>query len=166
MGKRGQISVEYMMIIAVSLMIIIPASLLFRSFVFESSDKLMKNRINEVSSLILLKANKVHYYGPPSKMLFSVDMPPGIGNMYILNKSNEHYLAFKFLGANGEEELLIESDVPLLPETIIECNFECLDGAECRCFSEHMFSRGTKNFQVRSFKNNNEFFVLLVGDKA
>jgi hypothetical protein len=169
MGKRGQFSVEYMMIVAISLMILLPGAYIFRNYAFESNDRLIESRLTEVANSILLRAKKMHYFGPPSKSVVEVEMPPGIGAMYIYKKGSEHLLGFIVLTSAGEKEFLFESDFPLRVGDSAPCGIAvqtcdgCLcrsDPTSCRCFSENTFGEGLKNIKVESGKDT-EFYVMV-----
>jgi uncharacterized protein (UPF0333 family) len=150
MEKRGQISVEYMMIIVIAMMIIIPSVFLFRDYIFESNDKIMQARLSEVAGQIMTKAQKMHYYGPPSKSTVQVDMPPQVVNMYIMNVSSDYYLMFTVLTNNGQIEMDFMSEIPLIPgEEPASCTVPGCQGT-CRCFTERYFTSGLKNIQTES----------------
>ena len=150
MKKRGQFSVEYIMIVAISLLILLPGIYIFRNYAFESNDRLLENRLNEVANSVLLRAKKMHYFGPPSKSVVEVEMPPSISNMFIKNQGTEYYLGFTVLTSSGEKEFLFDSDIPIKVESPVECKNPC---DACTCFSENTYSEGIKNIKVESAKD-------------
>ncbi len=164
MQKRGvnfnikaQIAMEYILIIALAFLIILPGIYIFRSYVFESSDRVVDTRLTEVSNLMLTKARKMYYYGPPSRTGFSADIPPQIGKMYIfyINGGNETFLVFKAMTTSGEKKYLYDSAVPLFGEQCIsppDQDCENLDYG-CMCFPERFYSQGLKNFILEAKEN-------------
>jgi hypothetical protein len=150
MKKRGQFSVEYIMIVAISLLILLPGIYIFRNYAFESNDRMLENRLNEVANSILLRSKKMHYFGPPSKSIVEVEMPPGIGSMFIKNQGNEYYLGFIVLTSSGEKELLYDSNIPIKIASPVACSFTC---DICTCFPENTYGEGLKNIKVESAKD-------------
>ena len=167
MKKRGQVSVEFMVIIAISMMILLPSVYMFRNYVMQSSDQILKSRLNELSDMVLLKAKKMHYYGPPSKSTIELDMPPQIDNMYItaVPDNNEYYLGFTILTSHGTEEVTFYSDIPIRALETKPCDF-CNSYSFCECMIERYYSKGPKNIQVTSTVDCNygEDFCVSIGD--
>jgi len=152
MKKRGQVAMEYLLMLSVALMLILPGLYLFRNYVFESNDQIIGRRLSEVSSLVLTKARKMYYYGPPSKSVIPVEMPSQLENMYILAipDNEEYYLVYSYAGSKGQTRLEYVSDVPLdsgYPVCSPEPN---CDRGYCKCFPEKFFSEGMKNLKVQA----------------
>lgn len=163
MNKRGQISVEYIMIISIAMLILLPGAYLMRNYVFESSDALLTNRLGEISNELLAKSRKMYYYGPPSKSTIIVEMPDQISSMYILSvpDNDEYYLAFNIITSRGEDEIYYDSEVALNASEVVNCNFACQEGAQCDCFPERYYSEGIKNFRVEAIEDNGKYYVSI-----
>ncbi len=158
MKKRGQIAVEYILIITVALMIILPGIYLFRNYVSQSSDQIVERRLTEISNSIITKGRKMYYYGPPSKSTVTVELPPEIRAMYLLGVNGsdkeviESYLVFRTISSQGEQDFLFESDVPLYAvdeASRCEISDQCSKGY-CICFDNRFYSKGIKNFEVQA----------------
>ena len=165
MKKRSQISVEFVMIIAIGLIIILPGIYLFRNYVFESNDALLKSRVTEISTQILSKARVMYYYGPPSKTTYEIEMPPQVNNMYLLSvpDNNEYYLVINILASTGPEDLYYESEIPLKAQENITCNIACQ--GNCDCFPARYFSKGVKNYKIEATQNCNlEEYCIIIGE--
>ena len=160
MKKRGQFSVEYIMIITISLLILLPGIYIFRNYAFESNDRLMESRLVEVSNSILLRAKKMHYFGPPSKSIVEVEMPSGISSMYVYNEGTEYFLGFLVLTSSGEKEYLFDSDIPIRVDSPVACKNPC---SSCSCFPENAYGEGLKNIKVESAKDT-IFYVRIKED--
>jgi hypothetical protein len=153
--RNAQVSMEFIMVIALSMMILLPGIYLFRNYAFESSDQITTARLNEVSNIILMKAKKMYYYGPPSKSTIELDMPPQLGSMYVIanpdnTEETEYYLGFSLLTSRGTEEITYYSDVPLkIAGLNITGNCDvCLDYDYCSCGNMTYYDEGRKNIQV------------------
>ena len=143
------------MIIAISLVILLPGIYLFRNYAFESNDALLKSRITEISTQLLSKARMMYYYGPPSKSIYQFEMPPQINNMYVVSipDNNEYYIVFNILASNGPEDLYYESEVPIKAQENVTCNIACQ--GNCECFPERYYSKGLKNYKIEASQNCN-----------
>jgi len=158
MKKRAQISMEYIIIMSVALMILIPGLYMFKNYVFESNDELVRKAIYDNTYSLLSKARKMYYYGPPSRTLVTVDMPDSIQNMYVLAipDNNEYYLVFVLPSTKDNEVLEVVSQVPLTSG--LPCdpsnlpNPHCSEGY-CMCFPDRMFSKGLKEYIVEASYN-------------
>ena len=144
---------EFIMIVAISMMILLPGIYLFRNYVFESSDSILSARLSEVADVILLKAKKMYYYGPPSKSTIEVDMPPQLGSMYVIANPNnleetEYYLGFTKLTSRGPEEITYYSNVPLKIAGTVDCGDVCDDCTYYQCANITYYDEGRKNIQV------------------
>ncbi len=155
MKKRSQISVEYILIITLALMILLPGIYLFRNYALESNDKIIERRLAEITNQIFVKAREMYYYGPPSKSVVTVELPSQINLVYILSipSNDEYYLVFDVLTTNGQKEFTFESEVPL-ENDFPNCNpsTNCNQGF-CKCFPERFYSAGIKNFEVQASEN-------------
>ena len=152
---KAQISVEYILIITLALMILLPGVYLFRNYALESNDRIIQSRLAEISNQVFVKAREMYYYGPPSKSVVTVELPSQINSFYILSipSNNEYYLVFDVLTTDGENEFTYESEVPLeanLPDCTPSEN--CNQGF-CKCFPERFYSEGIKNFEVQASEN-------------
>ncbi len=147
MKKRSQVSVEFIMIFALAMMILIPAAYFFRNFVLESSDRILISRVDEIANSILTKADKIYAYGPPSKTTLEINMPSQISRMYIKYiEGEEYYLVFTILASNGEQDLLYESAVPIIAGQDIGCAADlCTEtGVTCECMPPNYYRQGLK----------------------
>ena len=105
----------------------------------------------------------MHFYGPPSKSVVEIEMPPSIDLMYILSKpsNNEYYLAYTVLTSSGPIEKYYLSDEPIEVGETMPCPIS-LDCPEmCVCFPKRYNSKGLKNMRVKSVQDpvSNLFFI-------
>jgi hypothetical protein len=158
MGKRGQIAIEYILMLTLALMIILPAVYLFRNYAYESNENLVEGRMYEIGNTLITSARKLYYYGPPSKTAISLEMPPQVDGMFILvyndtdPEKNEYYLGFKIA---GKKELIIDSYVPINvsqnstpTQKIEQCNNQV-----CYYLPEKFYSKGKKIYTLEAVDN-------------
>jgi len=122
MKKRCQIAMEYIVMVGVVFLILIPGMYLFRNYAASTNDQIMDQRINHVAAEILNSAREMYYFGPPSKRVVEVDMPDGIVNMGVYYSDNgasdpsndEYLLIIAYNTDSGEVVRDFVSDVPIL----------------------------------------------------
>ena len=152
---KGQVAMEYVMIIALALLILLPSIYLFRDYAFSSSDKLLDARLQEVSNQIMQKSRRIFYYGPPSRSVLSIDMPGQISGMFTGYKGKEYLLGFIVTSTKGSQEFIYSSEIPLLPSS--SATVDCVPvpqicastpGLTCACFAENLYSNGEKRYWI------------------
>ena len=88
MGKRGrkaQYSMEFMLIFAFSLMVILPLVILLQSEYNQNKEVLNVAQARKVLGQISITAQKTYYAGPPSRNTIEVVFPAGITNISSTN---------------------------------------------------------------------------------
>ncbi|MBT7393184.1 hypothetical protein HN827_10255 [archaeon] len=153
------------MIFGLTILVLVPTVIMFKNFAFSSGDEVVAQRIKEISLKIIDTAREVHYYGPPSKKVLTLDMPPNVLSMGIIHaKGNdvsnpdddEYVLAFELVSSDGNYNLYYDSEIPIFVEKLEECSpltslhSECGPNFECICFEDVEFTQGIKEFNVES----------------
>jgi len=146
---------EYLMIIALAMMIIIPGMTLYRDFFLGNSDDLTKTKISVISSKIEESISTLSLYGDSSSTILEIDMPSGIDSMFSLEipSNNESYIVYKILTSFGIETEYYETSFPLKSVESISCNHEdCTSDKTCICFPTRYYSKGKKNLKLKISK--------------
>lgn len=173
---RAQIAMEYILIFALVFVITIPALVAFRNYSVESNDKIIDQRIQKLSNTIIDAAREIYYYGPPSKTVVRVDMPPQIEAMAVSaikqsDNSYEYYLMYRIAYADNPDGkgtlLLVDSDIPIVAtdsdssSSMItsdsDCNGlsgrlnhpQCFQNGPCVCLPKSDHSEGPKQFLLK-----------------
>ena len=154
MEKKSQMSLEYLIIVALVLSIIIPAFFLFTTYARESNHQIAEQRIQKMGSEIIKVATEIFYYGTPSMTVIDINMPDNIDKMWIVNKSEDYSLNFNYtLGT-----IFFKSDVPLGCD-LDDC-YRCYpqEGCnnDCYCFKNYSLFKGNKKLQITATKDCNE----------
>src|SRR3989338_6986373 len=132
MNKKAQPALEYLMIIALVLGIIVPtAYLLFRT-TSESNAQILYSQINQIGNKIIDTAETVFFSGEGAKIVLDINMPEGITNAEILANRE---LVFDIVSELGATESVffspitipIISDDPTNPDCIVDGNCDLSD---------------------------------------
>jgi len=84
---RGQISFEYLVIVGISILIIVPTLLFFLGFSQGNEDVATHSAVNGIGLSMVEMASEVYSLGKNSWNTLEVNAPEGVTGMYISNKN-------------------------------------------------------------------------------
>lgn len=134
---KAQYALEYLMIIAITLMVILPATYLFSTYSRESLSEITDPQVREIGRNIIGNSESVYFSGESSKMVMDVRMPPQVSDIYILYNRE---LVFKTYSEVGDNELVFFSDVNITSD---DCVAE-------RCSLSALSESGVKKIKIES----------------
>lgn len=111
MIKRGQISLEYLMVVGFVVFIVIILLGLAIFYTSTAQDSIALNQLTNFAHKTLNSAETVYFSGEPSKLTITVYLPEGVQNFEILENS----LVFNISTSSGETITAFQSSVPLDP---------------------------------------------------
>lgn len=109
MSRKGQVSIEYILIMGVAFMLTVPLFAVFQAEQNRISDSITDAQIEKAGRVIADAANSVHYYGEPAKQTIRVYFPESIKQVTIDGKS----IIFLIDSTHGDYEWPISADVDL-----------------------------------------------------
>lgn len=93
LSKKGQSSTEYLAIVSIALMLLIPATLVFTSYARSTNDEVMAHQLGVIGNTIMAKAEEMFVLGTGSWVTIDINIPNSVTNVEIAN-NNE--LVFTF----------------------------------------------------------------------
>lgn len=105
---KAQSALEYLMIIALVLGIIVPVTYLFFKYSSESNAEIVDSQITKIGRNIIDTAEIVYFSGKGAKIVVEVNMPEGVDDIYILSNRE---LVFEVTTEIGETESVFFSSV-------------------------------------------------------
>ena len=118
MGERGQISLEYLIVVGFvvfAVIIILGVSLFYTS---GAQDQIKLNQLYTFANKITTSAESVYYAGEPSKVTITAFLPDGVQNIQVISDS----IVFTIVTSSGISVTAFESNVPLNSPTTISIN--------------------------------------------
>ncbi|MBW3015326.1 hypothetical protein KY330_02815 [Candidatus Woesearchaeota archaeon] len=106
--KRGQFSVEYLLVVGFALIIILPIMFYGYTTFQESRKEVAFASANKIGYDITNHAKSIYYLGNLSRITLELNFPEGIDDIDILEDQNKD--TFFFISVYGSE-LLFKSDV-------------------------------------------------------
>jgi uncharacterized protein (UPF0333 family) len=109
MTKRGQISIEYMMIFSFITFTVIGFLAVAYYYSYQTQDSIKFKHIDNFATKIISNAESVYYSGESSMLTVSAYLPVGVNNIEVYN--NE--LVFEINTNSGLNIISFSSEVPL-----------------------------------------------------
>jgi len=107
--KRGQISLEYLIIVGfiVFIVIILLGTAFF--YVLGIGDRIKINQVEGYAEKVISNSELVFFAGEPSQVTINAYLPAGINNIYIL----EQQIIIEVATSSGVSTMAFASDVPI-----------------------------------------------------
>lgn len=112
--SRAQASMEYLFIVAMAMVIIIPASLLFFDFSSGSEDRVVNSQVYLAGSSILVAVEQVFVMGTDSRVTIDVTLPDAFENATVYCATMVCELAIAYNTQSGVSEQVFFSDIPMV----------------------------------------------------
>jgi uncharacterized protein (UPF0333 family) len=115
-SKKSQVSMEYVMLVGFTFLIIIPLIIIGFIYSSESEGQIITGQISQVTKTIVDSAEEVYYYGEPAKTEIDIYVPKNIESVQITGNT----ILFKVQTVNGITDVAYSSSVPIngsLPAT-------------------------------------------------
>lgn len=106
--KLSQVSFEYIMVIGIALLIIVPGAMLFYNYSIRSGDELTRSRIDMVGNEIMDSVEKIYYIGENSWETIKIAVPDSVRWIYVLNN---YELVIEYESSVGTSEAVFFSDI-------------------------------------------------------
>jgi len=153
---KAQSALEYLMIIALALGIIVPTTYLFFRYSSQSTAEIVDSQINQIGRIILDTAEIVYFSGEGSKIILELNLPKGVDDVYILDNRE---LVFEMTTEIGETEAVFFSsvDIPIISGDLAS---DCIDNGNCALNDIAGF--GLKRVRVQSIDDGMGGTVVLI----
>ena len=127
MHKKAQPALEYLMITALVLGIIVPTTYILFRTTSESNVKILYSQINQIGNNIIDTAETVFFSGEGSRIVLEVNMPKGVTNVKILANRE---LVFDIVSELGTAEAVFFSKVTI-PIISDDSTAGCINNGNC-----------------------------------
>jgi len=127
MHKKAQPALEYLMITALVLGIIVPTTYLLFRTTSESNVKILYSQISQIGNNIIDTAETVFFSGEGAKIVLEVNMPKGIANARILANRE---LVFDIVSELGTTEAVFFSSITI-PIISDDTAADCINNGNC-----------------------------------
>lgn len=133
--KRAQASMEYLMMVGVAFMILVPMMYIFYDFTISTREEISLAKLDSIGQKIVNTAEEVYFLGSPSRMTIHYTMPENVKGMEI---KGDDILVFYYnapAGEPGSKQVIIPSNV----------NLKFADGS-----IDELFSSGRKSIVIEA----------------
>lgn len=147
---KGQSSLEYLLIVALTFAIIVPTTFLFYSYSKESGQEIIDAQITKIGRDLVNTAESIFYSGLGSKTVLNVNVPEKITNAVIIDGRE---LVFNVTADFGVSEIVFFSNVNLTT-TATNCVVNV-------CKIPELSSSGVKNVKVESVSKDSVSITVI-----
>lgn len=158
---KAQSALEYLMVMAIVFMIIVPTVYLFYSYSKQSTEQMVYPQINDIGRTIINNAESVYYSGKHSKIVIDVDMPDKINDVYVLYNRE---LVFNISTDFGDNEMVFFSNIDLIsdPDSCIPAGCSSCCSTCDRCDLSGTTSSGIKEIKIESVNQGRQVNITKV----
>ena|SRR3989344_9348667 len=103
---KGQSSLEYLLVVALTFAIIVPTTYLFYNYSRESSQEISDAQITRIGRSIVDAAETIYYSGKGSKTVLEINIPGNVESVVIIDKRE---LVFNISTGFGTSEIVFFS---------------------------------------------------------
>lgn len=118
--SNAQASFEYLAVLALTLVILIPSVYIFYNQSRMSKEEVVDSQINSIGKEIIDNAKFVHYSGEGSKITLDVEIPSGVDSIYVVGGRE---LVFDLDLSIGKTQVVFFSEIAELEMTPLESPF-------------------------------------------
>jgi hypothetical protein len=148
---KTQSALEYLLIIALVLGIIVPTTYLLFRYTSESNVQIIDSQINQIGRNIIDTAETVYFSGEGSKIILEINMPEGIDNISILRKRE---LVFNITTELGAAEVVFFSSIDIDITSDDGTSVDCTN--DVRCDLSDIAGFGLKKIKIESVMINSQ----------
>ena len=106
--KLGQGAFEYILVVAIAMLLIVPGVVLFYNYSLKSNDAVLRSQIDMIGNDIMDAVEKVYNVGEYSWQSVKIDVPSKVSNIYILDNSE---LIIEYNTYSGISQAVFFSDI-------------------------------------------------------
>ncbi len=110
--KSGQGAFEYILIVAIAMVLIVPGVILFYNYSLKSNDQVLRSQIEMIGNDLMDAAEKVYYIGEYSWQSVRINIPEKVTNILVLDNSE---LVVQYNTMSGISEAVFFSDINITP---------------------------------------------------
>lgn len=118
--KKGQGSVEYLSVVGIALMLLIPATMLFTNYTRSANEEVLANQLNMIGQRIMNKAEEMYVIGTNSWSTIETTFPDSFESATFYNGSD---LVFRYATGSGYSDVVFFAE--RFTFTNGTCNSDC-----------------------------------------
>ncbi|MBI2659215.1 hypothetical protein HYX05_03920 [Candidatus Woesearchaeota archaeon] len=148
-GKLGQSSLEYLLVVAITFIVILPATYLFYSYSKESGYEITDAQVTRLGRSIVDAAESIFYSGQGSKTVLELNVPDNVGTAQIIDGRE---IVFNVTTSFGVSEIVFFSSVNLTTASsgcnVNVCNISGLAGSGLKKVKLEVISQDSVNIET------------------
>lgn len=125
--KRGQVSLEYLVILGMALAVLIPATYLFYDYSQSTNERVVRGQIDVIGSKVITQAKAMYALGRNNRVTIDLTIPSPVINVTILDGME---LVLTYRSRQGVQDAVYFSDVNITGAYMADgspCTDHCSD---------------------------------------
>ena len=123
--KRGQASIEYITVVAIALLIIIPATFLFFRYTSDSQDSLLNSQVEKIGTELIDTGRLMFSFGENSWRTMELTFPADIHDVIIYDDGGISEFVLKYTNGDKLTESVFFTNIDLGNSTSFNCTSGC-----------------------------------------
>ncbi len=116
MKSKAQAALEYLMIVGLAFVIIMPMVYMFYSYTVATQEEVSMAKMHKIGVDLANAAEQVYYLGEPSRSTININMPDLVYNVTVINaipSSDGSLIVFYYGDEGASQPIVIPSKIPL-----------------------------------------------------
>jgi hypothetical protein len=168
MLKHAQSALEYLMIIAITLGIIVPTTYLFFRYSAQSTSEIVDSQVNQIGRSIMDTAESVYYSGESSKIVLEANIPKEVeadipNGVYGVSILSNRELVFDITSSIGQGQSVFFSSPSITLTSIPAVSGGCPNiGGIVTCDLSSIADGGLKKIRITSIDDGSGGTEILI----
>ena len=159
---KSQAALEYILVVGITFVIIVPTSYLFYNYSKESTEELKDAQITQIGTTIIDLSHSIYYSGEGSKSVLKLNMPDNVNGVKIVDSRE---LVFNATTNSGSSDIVFFSSnyIPIATKKNGSCFGELCElcaESECKVFS--LENSGLKSVKISAAKRSDNLNVIKI----
>ncbi len=158
-NSTAQISLEYLLIIGISLAILIPTSLFFYQYTQSSNEGVIRSQIAKIGNTMLKNSEQIYGMAEGSRVTVDMDFPANINSITVLNK-NEIVIQYEL--SSGTSEAVFYSPVDITTPINLSTNATCTGNCTLLPWTNSTLGTFAEGLHHIKFESETSFVLMSI----
>ncbi len=123
MNKKGQSSMEYLLVVVFSLLMIIPATILFMNYTNDTKASVIQSQVFKVGNELITDSEQMFSVGKNSWQTINIQIPETVTSMKVYNGTMSELVLT--IGSSPGSDVVLFTKIPLFNSSSTDCSLGC-----------------------------------------